>query len=148
MEYIKEKITQSTFIKAEPDEIYEIITSGEGWDKFFTKGTEVASQEGGKIVFRWKEWGPDLYTTSAEGLVLEAKPPIRFAFEWYPVGKDHPTKVEFDLEKGNGGTTVRLTESGYPNKIESRNIMLVQCHINFSEYSMSDTALSQGLSPL
>jgi uncharacterized protein YndB with AHSA1/START domain len=132
MELLKEKITQATFIKSEPEKVYAIITSGKGWDQFFTKGSEVDAQKGGKLVFRWKEWGPDLYTTSAEGLVLEAKRPTRFVFQWYPVGKDHPTKVKFDLKKENGGTTVRLTESGYPDKPESRNMML-ECAAGWGE---------------
>ena len=62
--FVKEKIAQATFIKSEPEQVFESITTGKGWDAFFTNGTEVVAKKGGKIVFRWKEWGRDIYTTT------------------------------------------------------------------------------------
>jgi uncharacterized protein YndB with AHSA1/START domain len=120
-ELLKEKIQQKTFIKASPEKVYETITSGKGWDAFFTVGTEVDPRPGGHITFRWKDWGPDFYSTSAGGPVLEAEQPKRFVFQW---GKDYLTTIRFELEEKHGGTVVLVTESGYPNTPEGRSMML------------------------
>ena len=128
-EFIPEKIRQATFIKASPEEVYDTITSAGGWDAFFTCGMQLEPHVGGRIEFRWKDWGPDFYTTSAGGPVLEAERPNRFVFQW---GTKFPSTVGFELHAEYGGTTVRLTESGYPNTSEGRAAML-ECASGWGE---------------
>ena len=111
-EIIQEKIRQETFIKASPEKVYDTITTGEGWNAFFTSETEIDARPGGKITFRWKDWGPNFYTTSAGGPVLKADRPNKFSFRW---GTECPSVVSFELTKRYGGTVVKLTEMGYPN---------------------------------
>lgn len=129
IEIIKEKIRQTTFIKATPEKVYDTITSGEGWNAFFTKETEIDPKPGGHITFRWVDWGPSLYTTSAGGPVIEADRPSRFVFKW---GKKIQSTVAFDLEEKHGGTVVRVTEVGYPNTSEGRDMML-ECASGWGE---------------
>ena len=102
---IKHKI----FISKSSEIVFDTITDGDGWNAFFTHATEIDPRPGGKMWFRWKDWGPDFYTVEAECKVLKAERPNNFAFEWYPVGKDNPTSVEFALEAKHGGTVVSLT---------------------------------------
>ncbi len=128
-EIIKEKIRQTTFIKATPEKVYDTITSGEGWNAFFTKDTEVVPRPGGQIMFRWVDWGPSFYTTSAGGPVLEAERPHRFVFQW---GEKYKTTITFDLKAEHGGTVVHLTEEGYPNTSEGRDMML-ECASGWGE---------------
>lgn len=126
---IKEEINQATFIKAPPEKVYDTITSAEGWDAFFTTGMEIDPRPGGNILFRWKDWGPDFYTLSAGGPVLEAKRPERFVFQW---GSKYLTTIMIDLIEEHGGTTVRLIECGYRNTPESRAMML-ECAAGWGE---------------
>lgn len=126
------KIRQKTFIKASPEKIYDTISSGDGWNAFFTKETEVDPKPDGKIIFRWRNWGPDFYNSDAEGKVVNADKPQRFSFHWYPVGKDNPTLVEFKLEEKYGGTVVELTESGYPDTAKARD-MILECASGWGE---------------
>ena len=126
MEYLKHAISNQTFIKAPPDKVYDTITRAEGWNAFFTHNLEVNPVTGGKIVFRWKDWGPNFYTTEADGKVIKAERPNLFVFEWYPVGKEYPTKITFDLKGEYGGTVVRLKEEGYPDTPAGRD-MIIEC---------------------
>ena len=125
-------IKHQIYIAAAPEKVYDTITSGDEWNRFFTHSTEVDPHPGGRIVFRWKDWGPNFYTTSAEGKVLEIKKPTRFVFQWYPVTRDNPTKIEFDLSEQHGGTIVDLHESGYPDTPESR-AMILECASGWGE---------------
>ena len=63
-------------------------------------------------MYRWKDWGPEHVTTEAVGLVREADPPRRFVFEW-DSADERPTLVEMDFEGVEGGTVMRLRESGF-----------------------------------
>ena len=125
-------IKHQTFIAAPPVKVYDVIASAKGWDSFFTTGMELEAKPGGKMVWRWKDWGPNFYTLDAEAKVVRAERPAVFAFEWYPVGKENPTTVEFKLEARHGGTVVRLTESGYPDTPEGRE-MILECAAGWGE---------------
>jgi uncharacterized protein YndB with AHSA1/START domain len=127
-EIIQEPISQRTFIKATPEKVYDTITSAAGWDAFFTTGMELNPKPGGRIVFRWKDWGPDFYTLDAPGKVIEAERPGRFVFQW---GR-HPTKITMELTPQYGGTIVHLTEQGYRNTPEGRRGML-ECACGWGE---------------
>ena len=51
-------IKHSTFIKTTPERVFETLTSAEGWDAWFTKGTMLDLKPGGEFILRWKDWGP------------------------------------------------------------------------------------------
>ncbi len=131
-EYLRHKIKHQTFILASPERVYDTITSGAGWNAFFTQAAEVEPQPGGKIIFRWKDFGPNFYTTEAAGKVLRTERPGLFMFEWYPVGRENPTKVSFDLQADHGGTVIRLSEEGYPDTPEGRD-MILECAAGWGE---------------
>ena len=131
-EYLKQVIRHQTFIQAPPEKVYDTITSGGGWNAFFTQATEVEPKAGGKIVFRWENFGPNFYTTAADGKVLRAEPPKLFMFEWYPVGRETPTRVSFELQAAYDGTVVRLKEEGYPDTPEGRD-MILECAAGWGE---------------
>lgn len=126
---INEQIKQATFIKAPAATIYDVITTGAGWDAFFTHGAEVNPRPGGHIMFRWKNWGPEFYTGSDGGPVLEADPPRRFVFQW---GVKYRSTITFDLTEEHGGTTVRLTDRGHPDTPEGR-ARILECAAGWGE---------------
>ena len=125
-------ITHKTFIRASVDKVYDTITSAKGWDAFFTNGFHIDLRPGGKLAFRWVDWGPDFYNLEAEGTVVKAVRPELFAFQWYPVGRETPTTVEFALEPAFGGSVVKLRECGYPDTREGR-AMILECAAGWGE---------------
>ena len=125
-------INQRTFIAVPPEEVYDAITSADHWDKFFTTGMELDPTPGGKCVFRWKDWGPDFYSLAADGRTVAAERPHRFAFQWYPAGKEEGTTITFSLEGKYGGTVLTITEDGYPDTPEGRRAIL-ECASGWGE---------------
>jgi len=131
-ELMENKISHRVFIAAPPEKVYDTITSGDGWNAFFTQATEVDPKPGGKIVFRWRDYGPNFYTTDAEGEVLKTNRPNLFVFQWYPVGREHPTTIEITLTPQYSGTVISLTERGYPDTPEGRS-MIIECATGWGE---------------
>jgi len=122
-------IKQKTFIDAPPERVYDTVASASGWNSFFTSGMELDPKPGGRMVWRWENYGPNFYTTEVQAKVLEADRPHRFAFEW---GTKMPSKVEFDLKAKYGGTVISLTESGYLDTAEGRENIL-ECASGWGE---------------
>jgi len=123
-------INYNTYVAAPPQRVYETLTTGAGWDAWFTQGAEVDARPGGYILFRWKNFKVDRYTNESRGLVFEAEAPRRFVFQWK--AGDSPTTVEFDLEPLGPGTVVTVTESGHttsPKDLEA----LVECASGWGE---------------
>jgi len=125
-------IRQKTFIAAPIKKVYETITSGDSWNKFFTHSTEIDARPDGKIVWRWKDWGPGFYNGEAPGVVVKAEKPHVFAFQWRPYDKNIPTTITFALSEQFGGTVVDLTEDGYDDSEKSR-AMILECASGWAE---------------
>lgn len=106
------KIEHATYINTPPERVYRTLTTGEGWDAWFTKGTKVDPRPGGTILLRWENSGAGRWTTEDGGPVLEAEPNRKLAFQWGP--GSCPTTVDITLERIGPGTLVSLVESGYP----------------------------------
>lgn len=125
---IEEPIKQRTYVNTSPEKVYDTITSGKGWDAFFTTDMELDPRPDGRIVFRWKNWGPDRYSFDAPGKVLEATRPTKFVFQW----GSKPTTITFELSPQGDGTLIHLTEVGYANTPEGRRNML-ECAAGWGE---------------
>src|SRR6059036_3162194 len=77
------EVKQSVFIKAPREKVYDAFATADGLDGWFTRGSRVEPRSGGKIYFRWADWGPEKnINIDATGRVLEAKRPERFVYEW------------------------------------------------------------------
>jgi uncharacterized protein YndB with AHSA1/START domain len=107
------KVNFSLLVRATPARVYDALTTSDGLDAWFTHGATVEARPGGRIKFRWKNWGPYEYTGENGGPVLEAKRPERFAFQWKADSGGYDTTVEIDFEPRETGTFVRLVEYGY-----------------------------------
>ena len=79
---LKHSLKQRTFINASPDKVFDTITSADEWNKFLLSGCELEPKVGGKFIFRWKDWGPDFYTTECPGEIVEFERPSKFVFNW------------------------------------------------------------------
>lgn len=106
------EVEQLTYINVPPERVYQTLTTGEGWDAWFTDGTTVDPKPGGTIRFRWKNFGAGRWTIEDGGPVLAVEPNRKFVFQWH--SGSVPTTISVELEKRGPGTFLRLTESGYP----------------------------------
>ena len=50
-------IIHKVLIKADRKKVFDAMTTAEGLDKWFTKGTSVDRKPGGTLVLKWKDWG-------------------------------------------------------------------------------------------
>lgn len=110
---IDKKVNFSTLVRANPERVYDAIATADGLDGWFTMGASVDAKTGGKINFRWKDWGLDHYTGENGGPILEARRPERFVFQWKADSGLYDTTVEISFEPVAEGTVVRLIEYGY-----------------------------------
>ncbi|MGE5124327.1 MAG: SRPBCC family protein [Acidobacteriaceae bacterium] len=107
------EILHATFIRAEPSDVYKALTTAGGLDAWFTHGAVVDARPGGRILFRWENWGPGRVTAEDGGPVVEATPPYRFVFQWHPDSQEYLTTVEIDIRPTENGTIVCLHEHGF-----------------------------------
>jgi uncharacterized protein YndB with AHSA1/START domain len=114
------EIKQATLVRAKPEAVYDAIATAEGLDAWFTVGSELDARPGGKMVFRWKNWGPDKYTNDSPATVVEADNP------------SYATTIELDFEEVEEGTVVRLREYGYHDTLSGRAAML-ECAAGWGE---------------
>ena len=103
----------ATFVRAPQERVYDALTQATELDAWFTTGAEIDARPGGEMRWRWVDWGPDRITAEDFGLVLEARRPERFVFQWQAALGG--TTVEVDFEEHPDGTVVRLHEHGYPD---------------------------------
>jgi uncharacterized protein YndB with AHSA1/START domain len=129
---IDAEIRQKTLVRAPPELVYDAVATAEGLDSWFTKGSELEARPGGKIVFRWRKWGPDKWDHDSTGEVLEAKRPYRFAFQWRPDTPSYATTIEMDFEAVEEGTVIRLREFGYHDTPSGR-AALMECAAGWGE---------------
>lgn len=122
-----------TFIGSPVEKVFKQLTTGEGWDAWFTQGTVVnISEEPYYIKFVWKDFGLDKVTLEDGGPVLEVIPNRKFVFNWYPVDKETPITVTFKLSPVGSGTILEVSDSGYSN-IEEHLVQLIDCAQGWAE---------------
>ena len=121
-------IAYSTYIAVPPARVYETLSTGAGWDAWFTQGTEVDPRPGGHICLRWVNFAAGHWTLEDGGQVLEAEPDRKLSFRWTPIPSS--TTVTFTLEPLGPGTLVKLVETGYgPEDLEA----LTTCSLGWGE---------------
>ncbi len=122
-------ILHKVLIRAKRTKVYDAMTTAEELDEWFTNGASVDRKIGGKIIFRWVEWGPDKETSEAECPIIDVKIPEKFVFKWW---EDHYTTVEMDFEEVEEGTIVIVKEYGYQDTPEGHRRCL-ECAVGWGE---------------
>ena len=129
MKFFDAPILHKVLIKATREKVYDAMTTAEGLDGWFTKGTTIIRKPGEKMILRWVDWGADKVTTQTECPILEVKVPERFVFQWW---EDHLTTVEMDFTEVDEGTIVTLKEHGYQDTEEGHKRCL-ECATGWGE---------------
>jgi uncharacterized protein YndB with AHSA1/START domain len=123
-------ISCATYIQALPSRVFEALTVGAEWDRWFTTRAVIEPEAGGTYRLHWRDFGPDHVTLTLTGAVLEVEPDRIFAFEWDSGAR--MTTVRFELEPRGEGTVVRLTESGYTDR-EADVVSCLDCAAGWGE---------------
>jgi uncharacterized protein YndB with AHSA1/START domain len=123
-------VRKSIYIVAPIQKVFDTITDSKHWDRFFTTGMELDPRPGGACNFKWKNFGPDLYSLESPGQVVEIEPPRRFVFEWGRPGER--TLAQFNLETRGEGTVLSLFEDGYQKTPEGLKSIL-ECSAHWGE---------------
>jgi len=122
-------IIHKTFIKAKREKVFDAMTTSEGLDGWFTRGTTIDLRSGGTMHLKWVDWGVDKVTTEAVCPIIDVLIPEKFIFNWW---EDHYTTVEMVFEEAEGGTVVMVKETGYLDTKEGRRRCL-ECAVGWGE---------------
>lgn len=103
-------LKHKVYINAPVNKVFKTLTTGQGWDAWFTQGTELDIEKR-KINLVWKDWGVDHESLSDTGEILEIVPDKKFRFLWHSI--KYGTMPDFELKAFGGGTLLQFTETGY-----------------------------------
>jgi uncharacterized protein YndB with AHSA1/START domain len=120
----RDTIEREMTFEAPIERVWQAITDPREVSEWFGVEAKIDLKPGGGIVFGWSE-GRFL------GRVEEVAPPRRFAYRWclakdIEVDLGPTTLVTFTLEPTNGGTRLRLVESGFaslPEDIRDKHLI-------------------------
>jgi uncharacterized protein YndB with AHSA1/START domain len=109
-------IEREIFIEAIPEVVYEVVSSPEHVQQWWPDEAHFEPVPGstGEIVFGVPEEGGKVVALT----VVEARPPRLFSFRWTQPAGEAPVVgnsllVTFEMIPSDGGTLLRLTESGF-----------------------------------
>lgn len=108
-----DSIERDVFISAPVDRVWELVTRAEHLGRWFgDDGAEIDLRPGGRMTLSWKAHG------TALGRVESVEAPHRLVCVWAAKMGTEPapgnqTQVEFTLAPEDGGTRVRVVESGF-----------------------------------
>lgn len=110
---VTDRIEREIAIAAPPQRVWEVVTRAEHLGAWLgDAGAEIDLRPGGRLVLHWKDHG------TAHGRVETVDAYSTFAFRWVTFGGDEPTDdnstlVEFTLTPQDGGTRLRVVETGF-----------------------------------
>ncbi|HEU0300292.1 MAG TPA: SRPBCC family protein [Longimicrobium sp.] len=110
---VPEQIEREVMIAAPIERVWAVITQPEHVGRWFgDAGAEIDLRPGGAINITWRDWG------TGYGIVERVEPPRYFSYRGALLGgtevrDDNSTLVEFILTEENGGTRLRVVESGF-----------------------------------
>ena len=110
---VEDSIVRETVVVAPPERVWEILTTAEYVGRWFgADKAEIDLRPGGSFVMTWAEHGVGY------ARVERVEEPTAFTFRWgiEPGAEPEPgeeTLVEFTLAAQDGGTLLRVVESGF-----------------------------------
>ena len=109
---MEDRIERELRVKAPVERVWQVLTDPAYVARWFGDTAEIDLRPGGRAVFGWKEHG------DGHAVVERVEPPREFAFRWareagVAVEDGESTLVEFSLSPVDGGTLLRLVESGF-----------------------------------
>ena len=106
-------LKHAVWIAAPVEQVFELVGTAQGWNRWFTTECVLEPRPGGRFIPEWRDFGPDRHTARDEGRVINLQSPRHIAFEWTPLPGVR-TRFSLDLTPEGNGTTVRVSDHGYP----------------------------------
>ena len=109
---MKDSIERDVLIGASPERVWEVITVPEHINQWLWDFAEIDLRVGGAMTLAGTHKGKPY---SYEATIEDLDPPQVFAFRWAEGGwvDGGSTRVEITLTAEDGGTRLRLVESGF-----------------------------------
>jgi len=113
-------IEREIHIEASPEVVFEVITSPEHIREWWNGcETDLAPAVGTEAEIAWGKGTPEPHIDQVA--VVSAEPPRLFAFRWMYEASPEPGPansllVTFELTPSDGGTLLRMTETGFREK--------------------------------
>jgi uncharacterized protein YndB with AHSA1/START domain len=110
---VEDSIVRETVVAAPVDRVWEVLTRAEYLPRWFgAEKAEIDLRPGGSLVMTWAEHGV------GRCRVERVEEPSLFSFHWSVETDTEPvpgeqTLVEFTLTPDDGGTRLRVVESGF-----------------------------------
>lgn len=113
---VADRIERETHIEAPVERVWTLLTEAEHLGRWFgDAGAEVDLRPGGALTLRWDRGA------QVHAVIERVEPPLAVSWRWAPFkdpGGDEPgdgnaTLVEFTLAAEDGGTRLRVVESGF-----------------------------------
>lgn len=111
---VPERIEREIHIEAPLEVVWSVITEPRHVAGWFSDLAEIDLRPGGELTLTWPADGV------ARGRVVSVEPPTYFSFRWMrwaggEFSEHNSTLVEFSLVAADGGTRLRVVESGFPD---------------------------------
>jgi uncharacterized protein YndB with AHSA1/START domain len=101
-------VRREVVLPVAPEELWPALTEPDRLAEWFAPEVEIDARPGGGAVFRWEDG-------TRRAVVEEVDAPHRLSFRWAELDSDGgaaPSRVEFSLEEVEGGTRLRVVETG------------------------------------
>lgn len=103
-------IEHATLIRAPPERVFHALSTAEGFDAWWTSGMAMERRVGGRMLFAWRDWGPERISIEGSARILQLREPEVFAWRWDDV-EGHPSRTsELEVEPHAEGSVVRVTD--------------------------------------
>lgn len=116
------EVEHKTFIQSTPSNIYDRLTSGTGWERWFATEAAIGDRPGSQVYFRWQNFGANRYSAEDHGRIVTLEKGKTFAFTWHPGMME--TLVSFTFEKLGDGCMLTVKETGYSNEEKDVSIAI------------------------
>lgn len=104
-------IEHAVLVRASPDKVFRALSTADGLDSWWTRGTQMERRVGGRIHFHWREWGPDRVTVDGSARILQLRENEILAWRWDDA-EGYPSRTsELEVERHAEGTVVRVTDT-------------------------------------
>ena len=130
-------IEREIHVDATPEVVYEVISTPEHLREWWPDEAELDGTEPGATGVLTFADGTNPTAHVVPLTVVEATPPRRFSFRWtHELGTaasaSNSLLVTFDLEAADGGTRLRMTETGFREKGWEAAVLEEQYHDHVS----------------
>lgn len=122
------RIVHSTLVRSDPRTVLDLVSTGRGWDCWFTDGSSFEPRVGSPVHLRWKGWTDDGSDITDTGVVRSYEPGSVFALTW----RQPPSLVTFTVDEHPEGTWLEVVEAGIP-ETEAGLARFAECAVGWGE---------------